>query len=181
MGRFRGSIRAMASPVCWASASGAIPKEDQRSRWITDKQQRLEISKTCVAVADKNARIMWALIVRNESYQKTAYERSSNEVLESPTMARSRRGARSPSGPRSRELFSVRGRIYARVSLPPRREAEGSCRRDGSIYARPERAPRPLSCSQAPSTTMFHDRNIYCSASGSGLWRATGLGLSAPA
>lgn len=46
----------------------AAAKEDQRSRWITDKQRRLGTSKACVAVANKNARIVWALIARNESY-----------------------------------------------------------------------------------------------------------------
>lgn len=46
----------------------AAAKEDQRSRWIADKQRRLGTSKACVAVANKNARIVWALIARNESY-----------------------------------------------------------------------------------------------------------------
>jgi hypothetical protein len=48
----------------------AAAKADQRSRWIADKQRRLGTSKACVAVANKNARIVWALIARNESYQK---------------------------------------------------------------------------------------------------------------
>jgi len=45
-------------------------KSDSRSRWITDKQQRLGTTKACVAVANKNARIVWALIARNEVYRK---------------------------------------------------------------------------------------------------------------
>lgn len=50
----------------------AAAKEDQRSRWISDKQRRLGTSKACVAVANKNARIVWALIARHESYRKAA-------------------------------------------------------------------------------------------------------------
>ena len=42
------------------------------SRWITDKQRRLGTSKACVAVANKNARIVWALIARHESYRRAA-------------------------------------------------------------------------------------------------------------
>jgi transposase len=48
----------------------ASRKDDSRSRWITDKQQRLGTTKACVAVANKNARIVWALIARNEEYQR---------------------------------------------------------------------------------------------------------------
>ena len=50
----------------------AAAKEDQRSRWIADKQRRLGTSKACVAVANKNARIVWALIARHESYRRAA-------------------------------------------------------------------------------------------------------------
>jgi transposase len=50
----------------------AAAKEDPRSHWITDKQRRLGTSKACVAVANKNARIVWALIARNESYHRAA-------------------------------------------------------------------------------------------------------------
>lgn len=50
----------------------AAAKEDPRSRWIADKQQRLGTSKACVAVANKNARIAWALIAHSESYQGAA-------------------------------------------------------------------------------------------------------------
>jgi transposase len=40
----------------------AKAKTDRRSLWINDKQQRLGTSKACVAVANKNARIIWSLI-----------------------------------------------------------------------------------------------------------------------
>ena len=36
------------------------------------KQRRLGTSKACVAVANKNARIVWSLIAREESYRRAA-------------------------------------------------------------------------------------------------------------
>ncbi len=47
-------------------------KTDARSRWIAEKQARLGTPKTCVAVANKNARIVWALLAREEPYRKAA-------------------------------------------------------------------------------------------------------------
>jgi transposase len=42
---------------------------DKRSLWIVDKQQRLGTTKACVAVAIKNARIVWSLIARDQVYR----------------------------------------------------------------------------------------------------------------
>jgi transposase len=50
----------------------AAPKTDGRSRWIADKQRRLGTTKACVAVANKNARVIWALLARNELYRRAA-------------------------------------------------------------------------------------------------------------
>lgn len=50
----------------------ASRKTDPRSRWIADKQRRLGTSKACVALANKNARIVWSLIARGESYRHAA-------------------------------------------------------------------------------------------------------------
>ena len=47
-------------------------KTDRRSLWIADKQRRLGTSKACVAVANKNARIVWSLIARGEVYRRAA-------------------------------------------------------------------------------------------------------------
>lgn len=47
-------------------------KTDCRSRWIADKQRRLGTTKACVAVANKNARIIWTLLARNELYRRAA-------------------------------------------------------------------------------------------------------------
>jgi transposase len=49
-----------------------VTKTDARSRWIADKQRRLGTTKACVAVANKNARIIWALLAKDQSYYRTA-------------------------------------------------------------------------------------------------------------
>ena len=50
----------------------ASKKEDARSKWIAEKQKKLGTAKTCVAVANKNARIIWALLARDEPYRRAA-------------------------------------------------------------------------------------------------------------
>ena len=45
-------------------------KNDARSLWIADKKQRCGENKTAVAVANKNARIMWALLTSGEHYKQ---------------------------------------------------------------------------------------------------------------
>jgi len=47
-------------------------KTDSRSQWVAEKQRRLGTSKACVAVANKNARIIWALLAHDEPYRRTA-------------------------------------------------------------------------------------------------------------
>jgi transposase len=49
----------------------ASRKTDPRSVWIADKQRRLGTTKACVAVANKNARIVWSLIARGERYRRS--------------------------------------------------------------------------------------------------------------
>lgn len=50
----------------------ATAKTDSRSRWIAEKQRKLGTTKACVAVANKNARIIWALLARNVPYRRAA-------------------------------------------------------------------------------------------------------------
>jgi len=50
----------------------ASHKTDRRSLWIADKQRRLGTPKACVALANKNARIVWSLIARGEVYRRAA-------------------------------------------------------------------------------------------------------------
>jgi transposase len=40
------------------------------SLWIIDKQQRLGTTKACVAVANKNARIIWPLMALEQGYRR---------------------------------------------------------------------------------------------------------------
>jgi transposase len=46
----------------------AKEKQDHRSLWIMDKQRRLGTTKACVALANKNARIVWSLVAREQTY-----------------------------------------------------------------------------------------------------------------
>lgn len=45
-------------------------KQGGRSRWLTQLNERRGYNRTCVALANKNARIAWALVANNEQYQK---------------------------------------------------------------------------------------------------------------
>ena len=45
-------------------------KTDQRSQWIAGKAKSLGVTKACVAVANKNARIIWALLAKGEPYRR---------------------------------------------------------------------------------------------------------------
>ncbi len=47
-------------------------KQDGRSQWIERLKQRRGINRTCVAVANKNARIVWALMTKPEAYRPAA-------------------------------------------------------------------------------------------------------------
>lgn len=46
-------------------------KNDPRSAWVLDKLQRCGENKTAVAVANKNARIMWALLTSGSNYKQS--------------------------------------------------------------------------------------------------------------
>lgn len=47
-------------------------KEDPRSQWINNLKNRRGMNKTIVAVANKNARIVWALLAKDENYRNVA-------------------------------------------------------------------------------------------------------------
>lgn len=47
-------------------------KDDARSKWIRGLRDRRGANKTAVAVANKNARIIWALLAKNEQYRKVS-------------------------------------------------------------------------------------------------------------
>jgi transposase len=48
-------------------------KTDGRSLWIADKKRRCGHNKASVAVANKNARIIWAILATGECYRKPAH------------------------------------------------------------------------------------------------------------
>lgn len=50
----------------------AKKKDDKRSLWLNQLNERRGYNKTCVALANKNARIVWALVAKNKSYKKAA-------------------------------------------------------------------------------------------------------------
>lgn len=43
---------------------------DKRSNWIKGLKERRGVNRTAVAIANKNARIIWALLAKNEDYRK---------------------------------------------------------------------------------------------------------------
>lgn len=50
----------------------ASSKTDSRSRWVTKIRENRGFNKACVALANKNARIIWALLAHKEEYKKAA-------------------------------------------------------------------------------------------------------------
>lgn len=55
-----------------AAVQYATQKSDARSRWINALRQRRGKNITAIAVANKNARILWALLARGEPYRQAA-------------------------------------------------------------------------------------------------------------
>lgn len=47
-------------------------KDDRRSRWIRELKERRGANRAAVAVANKNARIIWALLAKDEEYGRVA-------------------------------------------------------------------------------------------------------------
>ncbi len=62
-------IRSLLIHGARAVATRAPSKPDARSRWITELQRRCGFNKSCVAIANKNARIAWALLAKSEEYR----------------------------------------------------------------------------------------------------------------
>lgn len=48
----------------------ADKKEDARSRWVSQVKARRGANRACVALANKNARILWALMAHEQGYRK---------------------------------------------------------------------------------------------------------------
>jgi len=50
----------------------AVRKTDPRSRWVNELRQRRGYNRTTVAVANKNARVIWAVLTTGEPYRAAA-------------------------------------------------------------------------------------------------------------
>lgn len=46
-------------------------KTDRKNQWVADKKLRCGYNKATVALANKNARIIWAILATGECYRKT--------------------------------------------------------------------------------------------------------------
>ncbi len=55
-----------------AAVASAKRKSDARSRWINAVAARRGANVAAVALANKNARVLWALMARDEAYRKAA-------------------------------------------------------------------------------------------------------------
>jgi len=52
-----------------AALGKAGGKQDPRSRWLASLRQRRHVNVAAVALANKNARIVWAMLAGNVSYE----------------------------------------------------------------------------------------------------------------
>jgi transposase len=66
-----------------AALRRADHKRDQRSRWATRIKLARGYNKAAVALANKNARIIWALLTRGENYRPAAISVASAGSVES--------------------------------------------------------------------------------------------------
>jgi len=48
----------------------ARKKSDRKSRWVTEKVKTRGHNRACVALANKNARIVWALMTKGVEYKQ---------------------------------------------------------------------------------------------------------------
>ena len=65
-------LRTLLIHGAWATVHRARRKSDARSRWIVSLEQRRGKNIATVAIADKNARIAWALLTSDAEYRKAA-------------------------------------------------------------------------------------------------------------
>ena len=55
-----------------AALQFAPKREDYRSKWVTKKATERGFNKATVALANRNARVIWAMLAKNESYKEIA-------------------------------------------------------------------------------------------------------------
>jgi len=64
-------IHGARSTLRWAKM-----KSDPRSQWVNQLVERRGMNRAAVALANKNARIVWALMARQEKYKETCYTKA---------------------------------------------------------------------------------------------------------
>ena len=65
-------LRTLLIHAARAALRFAARKRDPRSRWIGAVRERRGANTAAVALANKNARVLWALLARNEDYRLPA-------------------------------------------------------------------------------------------------------------
>lgn len=72
---FRGACSALL-----AAARKAPEKRDRLQQWMVAAHQRLGYRKSVVAIANKNARMIWAMLAKGESYDPDAWQRQAHQA-----------------------------------------------------------------------------------------------------
>jgi transposase len=76
--RSRGAAQKRPSSAAGAQNDALGKAPDKRSRlehWIVALRQRVGYHKSLVAIANKHARICWAMLAREESYDSNGWQR----------------------------------------------------------------------------------------------------------
>ena len=71
----RGLLYQGATAALLAAARKAPEKRGRLQHWMVEAQQRLGYRKAVVAIANKNARMMWAILAKGEAYDPNAWQR----------------------------------------------------------------------------------------------------------
>jgi len=67
---FQGARSALLAAMCKAPE-----KRARLQRWMVEARQRLGYHKAVVAIANKNVRMIWAILAKGEAYDPNAWER----------------------------------------------------------------------------------------------------------
>lgn len=58
----------------------AATKCDDRSIWVTDLKQRRGTNKACVALANKNARLIWVMLMKPDTHYQPTFKRAATRL-----------------------------------------------------------------------------------------------------
>jgi transposase len=72
----RGLLFQGARSALLAAARRAPEKRGRLQRWMVEAYQRLGYQKSLVAIANKNARMIWAILAKGEAYDPDAWQRT---------------------------------------------------------------------------------------------------------